>query len=105
MRSRPRRSLLATATPKDTRSSGRPGRRGTRVSSGAAVAVTIFRDPVSGATPQPIIPTLPPVHAMKQQAINFILAIRGETSPPCETEEALEDLKVAREYVRLWKGK
>jgi hypothetical protein len=41
---------------------------------------------------------------MRQQASNFIAAIKGEASPPCTSEEALEDLKVAREYIRLLTG-
>jgi len=49
-------------------------------------------------------PQLPPVHAMRQQAINFCWAIRGEIKPLCEAPEALEDLKVADAYIKLWKG-
>jgi len=67
--------------------------------------VTLFRDPGKGATPQTIEPQLPWVHAMRQQAMNYIKAIKGEAKPPCEAAEAMEDLKVAREYIRLWKGK
>jgi len=66
--------------------------------------VEVFRDPGDGATPETRVPQLPWVHAMRQQAMNFIAAIRGERKPPCEAAEALEDLKVAREYIRLWKG-
>ena len=67
--------------------------------------VTLFRDPGKGVVPQTIEPQMPWVHAMRQQAMNFIKAIKGEAKPPCEAAEALEDLKVAREYIRLWKGK
>ncbi|MEI6085053.1 MAG: Gfo/Idh/MocA family oxidoreductase [Verrucomicrobiota bacterium] len=49
-------------------------------------------------------PQLPPVHAMRQQASNFIRAIKGEIKPLCDAVEALEDLKVARDYIRHWKG-
>ncbi|MDO8684087.1 MAG: Gfo/Idh/MocA family oxidoreductase [Armatimonadota bacterium] len=66
--------------------------------------VEILRDPGNGATPETIIPQMPWIHAMRRQAVNFISAIKGESKPPCEAEEALEDLKVAREYMRLWKG-
>ncbi len=66
--------------------------------------VEIFRDPGKGETPQTIIPQLPWVHAMRQQAINFIAAVKKEIKPPCEAHEAIEDLKVAREYIRLFKG-
>ena len=72
--------------------SNRPGR------------LRMFRDPGKGATPQTIEPQLPWVHAMRQQAVNFIASIRGEIDPPCEAAEALEDLRVARAYIRLWKG-
>jgi predicted dehydrogenase len=73
--------------------SNRPGR------------VELFRDPGKGATPTTTVPQLPWVHAMRQQAINYVRAVRGEAKPPCDSVEALEDLKVAREYIRLWKGK
>ena len=67
--------------------------------------VEIFRDPRDGAAPQMIRPQLPWIHAMRQQAMNFIAAIRGEMEPPCEAAEALEDLRVARAYIRLLRGK
>ena len=66
--------------------------------------VEILRDP-GGATPETVVPMLPWVHAMRQQAMNFVKAIRGEAKPLCEPPEALEDLKVAREYFRLLTGK
>jgi predicted dehydrogenase len=66
--------------------------------------VEILRDPGHGATPETTVPLLPPVHAMRQQAMNFLAAIKGEREPPCEAAEALEDLRVAREYLRLWRG-
>ena len=67
--------------------------------------VEILRDPGNGAVPETIVPMMPWVGAMRQQAVNFLRAIKGEIKPLCEPEEALEDLKVAREYIRLWKGK
>jgi predicted dehydrogenase len=72
--------------------SNRPGR------------VEFFRDPGENVTPQTIIPQLPWIHAMRQQAANFVAAIRGEIKPPCEAAEALEDLRIAREYIRLVSG-
>lgn len=69
-----------------------------------AGCVTVFRDPGNGAEPTTTVPLLPPVHAMRQQAINFVRAIKGEIKPPCDAVEALEDLKVAREYLRFWKN-
>ncbi len=50
------------------------------------------------------VPTLPWIHAMRQQAINFIRAVKGEIKPLCDAPEALEDLKVARQYIRLQRG-
>ncbi|MCX7014742.1 MAG: Gfo/Idh/MocA family oxidoreductase [Candidatus Sumerlaeota bacterium] len=67
--------------------------------------VELFRDPGKGATPETSVPQMPYVHAMRQQAINFIRAVRGESPPLCGAEEGVEDLKVARDYVRLITGK
>ncbi|MGC9064722.1 MAG: gfo/Idh/MocA family oxidoreductase, partial [bacterium] len=65
--------------------------------------VEIFKDPGNAKTPETIIPQLPWVHAMYSQAVNFIRAVRGETRPLCDAEEALEDLKVAKDYIILLK--
>jgi predicted dehydrogenase len=65
--------------------------------------VTYFSDP-GDVTPTTTSPTLPWVHAMRQQALNFCAAIRGDAPPPCDAAEALEDLKVARDYLRLHHG-
>ena len=67
--------------------------------------VEMYRDPGGGAMPEVRVPQLPWVHAMRQQAINFVRALKGEIPPMCDSAEALEDLKVAREYIRLWKGR
>ena len=67
--------------------------------------VEIFRDPGNGATPERSEPTLPWVHAMRQQAINFVKVCKGEMAPPCVAAEAVEDLRAAREYIRLKVGK
>ena len=67
--------------------------------------VEIYRDPADVPTPMRSEPTLPWVHAMRQQAANFIAAVKGEMAPLTTAEEALEDLKVAREYIRLKTGK
>jgi len=66
-------------------------------------AVTIYRDPGDRA-PETVQPQLPWVHAMRQQAMNFVAAIRGERRPMCEAADALEDLRAAREYIRLMTG-
>jgi len=41
---------------------------------------------------------------MKQQAVNFVRAVKGELAPMCEAHEAMEDLKVARDYIKLLTG-
>lgn len=66
--------------------------------------VEIYKDPGGGVTPMLSSPTLPWIHAMRQQAINFISAIKGEIKPLCDAPEALEDLKVARQYIKLQRG-
>jgi len=63
--------------------------------------VEVFKDPSDDITPTRTIPVLPWIHAMRQQAMNFVGVIKGEISPPCDAEEALEDLKVTRQYIRL----
>jgi predicted dehydrogenase len=72
--------------------SNRPGR------------VEILRDPGGGRVPELIVPHLPPIHAMRQQAMSFIGAIGGDCEPPCEAAEALEDLRIARQYISLQTG-
>ncbi len=64
----------------------------------------LFRDPGNGAIPETRVPQLPWIHAMRQQAMNFVAAVKGERKPPCEATEALEDLRVARAYIRLLTG-
>ena len=67
--------------------------------------VEVYSDPGKGATPIRTSPALPWIHAMRQQAINFVKVAKGEMKPPCDAAEAVEDLKVAREYVRLRFGR
>ena len=69
--------------------SNRPGR------------VEILRDPGNGATPETVVPTLPWVHAMRQQAFNFVAAIKGEMAPMCQAAEAMQDLINAKQYIDL----
>lgn len=75
------------------------------LASNRAGRVEMLRDPGAGKTPETVVPTLPWVHAMRQQAVNFVNAIKGEAEPPCTAEEALQDLVVAREYIKLKTGK
>ena len=65
--------------------------------------VEILRDSGEGE-PETVVPQLPWVHAMRQQAMNFIAAIKGEMEPMTVAEEALQDLQVARQYIRLRTG-
>lgn len=67
--------------------------------------VEILADPGSGKAPQTITPHLPWVHAMRQQAINFVRAVKGDMPPMCEAHEAMDDLRVARDYIRLATGR
>jgi predicted dehydrogenase len=75
------------------------------VASNRAGTVEVYKDPGDGKTPERIFPTMPWVHAMRQQAINFVKVCRGEMPPPCAAAEAVEDLKIARQYIRMRFGK
>lgn len=58
-----------------------------------------------GAGFQRMTPTLPPVHAMLQQARNFVAAVRGEAEPPCDAHEAQQDLLLADEYFAIQRSR
>lgn len=64
--------------------------------------VEVFSDP-GNTTPLRSSPSLPWVHAMRQQAVNFVKVCRGEIEPPCTAAEAVEDLKIAESYIKLWR--
>lgn len=63
--------------------------------------VTVLRDG-GNAIPTITQPLLPPVSAMQNQAANFLKAVRGEMAPPCDAAEALEDLKLAAAYIKMF---
>lgn len=67
--------------------------------------VEVYKDSGAGAAPMKMIPALPWVHAMRAQAENFVSFVKGTGPAPCEAAEALEDLRVAREYFRVARGK
>ena len=67
--------------------------------------VEVYGDPGKGKTPMFSRPQLPWIHAMRQQAMNFVAAVQGKRKPMCGAEEALEDLRLARDYIRFWKGR
>jgi predicted dehydrogenase len=66
-------------------------------------SVEVYADPGDGVAPARLFPTLPWIHAMRQQTDNFIKVIRGEMRPPCDAAEAVLDLEIARDYIRMWK--
>jgi predicted dehydrogenase len=59
-----------------------------------------YSDPGEGVLPMQIIPQLPWIDAMRNQASNFIRALCGEPTSLCEPIEALENLKIARDYIK-----
>lgn len=61
--------------------------------------VTIMRDNrIDG--PSYTIPVMPNISAMRNQAKNFMAAVRGIRRAPCTAEEALEDLRLSEDYIR-----
>jgi len=62
----------------------------------------VLKDPGEGAGPGVLTPHLPWVGAMRQQAVNFLAAVRGDAAPPCAAAEAQDDLNAAMDYLRLW---
>ncbi|HEY0828798.1 MAG TPA: Gfo/Idh/MocA family oxidoreductase [Bacilli bacterium] len=60
--------------------------------------VTVMRDN-GQSVPTLTQPIMPNTGAMRQQAINFLAAVRGDKPAPCIAKEALEDLKIARDYI------
>lgn len=64
--------------------------------------ITIFSDPGNNAEPTTTTPTMPWIHPMRQQAIHFVAACRGEKTPLCEASDALADLEVSEQYLNLF---
>lgn len=71
------------------------------LASNKAGKVTVFEDNGKKSAPVTWSPTLPHVHAMKNQASNFVKFIRGEKGVPCDSHEAVKDLQIARDYIDL----
>ncbi len=63
--------------------------------------VEVYSDPGDGVTPEHRQPVMPPIHAMRRQAENFVKVCRGEMAPPCDAAEAVEDLRVARDTIQM----
>ncbi len=71
------------------------------LASNRAGKVTVFEDNGKKDAPVTWSPTLPHVHAMKNQAANFVKFIKGERPVPCDSHEAVKDLKIAKDYIDL----
>ncbi len=67
--------------------------------------VEILKDTGKGSVPVTLRPTLPWIHAMRNQALNFLKAVRGEAPAPCLAAEGLDDIRIARDYLRHLTGK
>lgn len=63
--------------------------------------VAVFRDPGQGVVPTLTQPSLPWVHAMRQQASHFLQAVQGQDTVLCSAADALKDLEVAHRYMEL----
>jgi len=62
--------------------------------------VTVMKDNGKGI-PETVQPHMPKLAAMKNQARNFLAAVRGDRAAPCGSREALEDLRIAVDYIRM----
>ncbi len=49
-------------------------------------------------------PKMPQDHAMRIQAVNFLRFVRGEAPPPVGAAEALKDLQLGRDWLRMKYG-
>jgi predicted dehydrogenase len=64
-------------------------------------ALTIFQDAGGSDEPVELRPIFPDWHAMRAQAGNFLRAVRGEPTPLCGPAQAVRDLEIAAEFIRL----
>ena len=65
-----------------------------------ASTVTVYKD--GGLTNSTFsYPVIPSICAMRNQAKNFLLAVAGEKAPPCISEEAVKDLRIAEDYIKM----
>ncbi len=67
--------------------------------------VEMMHDAGNGTPPTITTPQLPWVHAMWNQAQHFVDAVAGHKPPVCTAEDALADIILAREYIRLYLNK
>jgi len=61
--------------------------------------VTVYEDRGWDSTYR--TPIMPNVCAMRNQAKNFCLAVAGEKAPPCASWEAVKDLWIAADYIKM----
>lgn len=61
--------------------------------------VTVKKDNAEVSEPITYEPIMPNVSAMRNQARNFLAAVRGDRPAPCAAKEALEDLVLAKSYI------
>lgn len=64
--------------------------------------LTVRREPKEGE-PYVTVPDLPWVHAMRQQAVHFIAAVRGEETSLATAQDAMKDLRTMRQYMELYR--
>ena len=64
-----------------------------------AGTVTVYED--LGWDSKYTHPVMPNVCAMRNQALNFLLAVKGEKPAPCISEEAVKDLWIAKDYIEM----
>jgi predicted dehydrogenase len=64
-----------------------------------ASTVTVYKN--KGPETSFSFPVLPNVCAMRNQAKNFLLAVAGEKTAPCLSKEAVRDLQIVQDYVRM----
>ena len=61
--------------------------------------VTVYED--KGKESRYTVPIMPNISAMRNQAKNFLLAVKGEKPAPCVSSEAVKDLYIAADYIRM----
>ena len=64
----------------------------------AGDATVYLNDSSGGVFTKPVLPN---VSAMRNQAANFIKAVKGEIKPPCVSAEAVKDLQIAMDYIKM----
>jgi len=61
--------------------------------------LTVYED--KGKDSVAASPVMPNVSAMRNQAKNFLLAVKGERPAPCVSSEAVKDLYIAADYIKM----